>query len=73
MRILIIGYNDNLLTGLDKALPAGSVVLLEEPQVWAGRQLAAKATAHPCVGDVRFGLYQQHEQYRDVIRDLPPV
>jgi biotin carboxylase len=73
MCILIIGYNDNLLAGLDETLPAGSVVLLEEPELWAGRRLAAKAAAHPCLGDVRFGLYQRHEQYRDVIRDLTAI
>ena len=72
-RILLIGYNDGVLTALDAASPAGSVVVLEEPDLWEGKNLAAKAARHPCLGEVRFGQYQQDEQFMSALSDLRDV
>jgi biotin carboxylase len=63
MRLLLIGYNDSALTSLDTVLPKGSVTVLEEPDVWAGRGLAAKAARHACLGTVEFETYQQDDGY----------
>ncbi|MCX5533474.1 ATP-grasp domain-containing protein [Streptomyces sp. NBC_00006] len=73
MRLMLIGYNDGVLAALDESRPAGSVVLVEEADLWEAKGLAARAAAHPCLGEVRFGRYQQDEQFLDVVRDFGPV
>ncbi|RZB17510.1 ATP-grasp domain-containing protein [Streptomyces sp. F001] len=73
MRLMLIGYNDGVLAALDGSRPAGSVVLVEEADLWGAKGLAARAAAHPCLGEVRFGRYQQDEQFLDVVRDFGPV
>ncbi|HEX2419223.1 MAG TPA: ATP-grasp domain-containing protein, partial [Micromonosporaceae bacterium] len=73
MTLLLIGYNDGVLTALDGIWPRSSVVVLEERDLWEGKQLAGKAARHPSLAEVRFGRYQQDEQYLDVVAGIPPV
>ncbi|MDQ0795641.1 ATP-grasp domain-containing protein [Streptomyces sp. B1I3] len=70
MRLMLIGYNDGVLTALDGSRPAGSVVVLEEADLWKAKGLATRAERHPCLGEVRFGRYQQDEQFLEVVRDV---
>jgi biotin carboxylase len=71
--LLLIGYNDGVLTALDGVWPEASVVVLEERDLWEGKQLAAKAARHPSLAEVRFGCYQQDDQYLDVVVGIPLI
>lgn len=73
MRALLIGYNDGVLAALDDIWPAGSVVVIEEPDLWAGKKLAAKAEKHRSFDTVHFGRYQQDQQFLEVLVGIGPV
>lgn len=73
MRLLLIGYNDSALTSLDTVLPTGSVTVIEEPDVWAGRGLAAKASRHACLRTVEFETYQQNDGYLRALKVIGQV
>jgi biotin carboxylase len=70
MRVLLIGYNDGVLTALDRVHPDIDVIVLEEPDLWENKKLAAKAATHPCLSEVRFGRYQQDEHFLQTVADL---
>lgn len=73
MTFLLIGYNDGVLNALDGLWPHRSVSVVEEPDLWHGKQLAAKAARHPVFAEVRFGRYQQDEQFLDVVAATPGI
>jgi biotin carboxylase len=73
VRVLLIGYNEGVLSALDGVWPAGSVVVLEEPDLWEAKALAAKAKNHPSLGNVLFGRYQQDRQFLTVLDRVGPV
>jgi biotin carboxylase len=68
--ILLIGWNEDWLTSLDRNLPERSVTVLEERDLYAGKGLAAKRAHHPVLGEVRFTAYQQADDYRPDARRL---
>lgn len=47
-----VGFSKALLTDLDALLPAGTVLVLEEPDVIEAREVIARVAAHPCVAGV---------------------
>ncbi|MBY8851917.1 hypothetical protein K7G98_27995, partial [Saccharothrix sp. MB29] len=71
MRLLLLGYNDGVLTALDGG--GTEVVVLEERDLWEAKGLAAKAERHPCLAEVVFGRYQQDDQFLDVVAGLTGV
>lgn len=72
MRLLLIGYNDGVLSALDDLWP-GSVVVLEERDLWEGKNLAAKARGHASLAEVHFAQYQQDEQFLELLPSLGKV
>ncbi|MEV1156023.1 ATP-grasp domain-containing protein [Micromonospora chokoriensis] len=46
---VLVGYSSALLPVLDRLLPAGSVLVLEEPDLIAARGIEAAAAKQPCV------------------------
>jgi biotin carboxylase len=73
MRVLLIGFNESVLAALDRSFPPGSVVVVEEPDLWESKQLAPKAAKHACLAEVRFGRYQQDDEYIEVVAGLDVV
>ncbi|HEV2373483.1 MAG TPA: ATP-grasp domain-containing protein [Streptosporangiaceae bacterium] len=67
MRVLLVGYNESALSGLDRCLPARSVTVLEEPDLWQAKALEPKAAGHPSFRGVVFGRYQQDDEYTTVV------
>lgn len=65
--VLMMGWNQHWLTALDDLLPAASVVVVEEPDVYAGKRIAARWSGHPVVRDVLFAEYQQTDRFLDVV------
>jgi biotin carboxylase len=69
INLLLVGFNTGVLDVLDRAGIHG-VVVLEEPDLWRNKGLAAKAPLHPCLADVRLATYQQSEGYLEVAEEL---
>jgi biotin carboxylase len=65
--VLMMGWNQHWLTALDDLLPAASVVVVEEPDVYEGKRIAARWSGHPVVRDVLFAEYQQSDRFLDVV------
>jgi biotin carboxylase len=49
---VVVGYSADLLTDLDSLVPPGSVTLVEEADVIAGRQVRERAGTVRCLGEV---------------------
>ncbi len=71
MRVLLVGYNENALSGFDGSLPPGSVIVCEEPDLWRDKELAGQAGRHRSFGGVLFGRYQQDDHYLEVLEGIP--
>jgi biotin carboxylase len=65
--VLMMGWNQHWLTALDELLPDGSVVVVEEPDVYEGKRVAARWSGHPVVREVLFAEYQQTDRFLDVV------
>jgi biotin carboxylase len=65
--VLMMGWNQHWLTALDELLPASSVVVVEEPDVYEGKRIAARWSGHPVVREVLFAEYQQTDRFLDVV------
>jgi hypothetical protein len=46
---LMVGFAAALVRTLDAELPAGSVLIVEEPEVIAARRVAERVARHACV------------------------
>ncbi|MCJ1678232.1 ATP-grasp domain-containing protein [Streptomyces sp. APSN-46.1] len=68
---VLVGYSPVMLGKLDERLPAGSVLVLEEPAVIAARDLADLADRHACVGAL-LPAPSQDEQHPDRIAASVP-
>lgn len=73
LRVLLVGYSKTVLHGLDRCPGEYAVTVLEEPDVWRGKDLAGRVQAHPSFADVVFARYQQDEEYLTVAAGLPPM
>ncbi|GBQ03696.1 hypothetical protein SSP531S_51710 [Streptomyces spongiicola] len=68
---VLVGYSPVMLAKLDERLPAGSVLVLEEPAVIDARGITALAERHPCVAAL-FPAPSQDEADPDrVVRAVP--
>lgn len=69
-----VGFSKGLLTDLDTLLPAGAVLVLEEPDVIEARGVLAKVKAHPCVAGVMAAATQDEPQAERLaeLLDRPP-
>jgi len=67
---VMIAWNQDWLTYLDRTLPPRSVVVLEERDLYEGKRIAARwGDGHPSLREVRFTEYQQSDRFRaDVAR-----
>lgn len=70
LEVLLVGYNDLLLTALDD-LPDVHVTVVEEPDLWSGKGLATRAARHPCLGPPVLARYQQDDDYRRLLTERP--
>lgn len=69
--ILMVGFSVNLLKGLRGWLPAGSIVVVEEPDVSRKRNLAALAEQFPEVADVLECRYQDDPELEAFLEAAP--
>ena len=60
-RYVVVGCGLGLLGELDKLLPAGSVTVVEEPDLLDAGDMRAKAAARACVGEVLDGPAQRQD------------
>lgn len=58
---VVVGYSGGMLGELDKLVPAGSVCVVEEPDLIEVGDLRAKAEKHGCVGELVDGPAQRQD------------
>lgn len=68
--VLMMGWNQHWLTALDDLLPESSVVVVEEPDVYEGKRIAARWSGHRVVREVLFAEYQQSDRFLDTVTGL---
>jgi biotin carboxylase len=68
---VLVGYSPVMLGKLDGLLPAGSVLVLEEPDVIEARQLAGLAERHACVAALLPAPVQDEEHPERIGRVVP--
>src|SRR5262245_5019336 len=59
--ILVVGFLRDVLRHLDGFLPAGSVVVVEEPDIVRSRRLIEMQKDFPCVGEIVEAPYVQSD------------
>jgi biotin carboxylase len=70
---IVVGYGKMLLTHLDRFLPPGSVVVIEEPQVIENRGLGIGDPPNRCVREIVSARYfQDSEAVELMLRRFPP-
>lgn len=55
---VLVGFSKGVLADLDKLLPAGAVLVIDEPDVIEARGAIEKAKAFPCVAGIRLAPTQ---------------
>lgn len=78
MKVLLVGYNNGVLSALDQnPLDNGGeryeVWVLEEPDLWEAKNLEKKARKHSCFRGVYLAEYQQSEAFLSELEQLPHV
>jgi len=68
--VLMMGWNQHWLTALDEFLPESSVVVVEEPDVYEGKRIAARWSGHRAVREVILAEYQQSDGFLDAVTRL---
>ncbi|MEI7029455.1 ATP-grasp domain-containing protein [Streptomyces pratensis] len=68
---VLVGYSPVMLGHLDGRLPAGSVLVLEEPAVIAARGLEGLAERHPCVGALLPAPSQDERRPERIVTSVP--
>ncbi|MGM9381520.1 ATP-grasp domain-containing protein [Streptomyces antibioticus] len=68
---VLVGYSPVMLAKLDEQLPAGSVLVLEEPAVIEARGITALADRHPCVAALFPAPSQNEADPRRVVETVP--
>jgi biotin carboxylase len=66
--ILVVGFLRDVLRHLDGFLPAGSVVVVEEPDIVRSRGLIAMQKDFPCVAEIVEACYVQSDELVDAVR-----
>jgi biotin carboxylase len=73
---VLVGFSKGVLTDLDDLLPAGALLVLEEPDVIRARSALEKAKAHPCVAGIVAAATQDEphaERLTELFRRPPRV
>jgi biotin carboxylase len=72
---VVLGYSIGLLQQLDRLLPAGSVLVAEEPSICAARDVAARIERFGCVAGLVQGPVQDEANAADLAGriDRPPA
>ncbi len=68
--VLMMGWNQDWLTALDEFLPESSVVVIEEPDVYNGKRIAARYSSHRAVREVLLAEYQQSDGFLSTVTQL---
>ncbi|MFE0729160.1 ATP-grasp domain-containing protein [Streptomyces antibioticus] len=68
---VLVGYSPVMLAKLDEHLPAGSVLVLEEPAVIEARGITALADRHPCVAALFPAPSQNEADPRRAVETVP--
>ncbi|MGC4857258.1 ATP-grasp domain-containing protein [Micromonospora sp. DT4] len=61
-RVLVVGFIRDVLRNLDRCLPPGSVVVIEESEIVRSRNLADRVTQFPCIEKLVHADYVQSEE-----------
>jgi len=71
---VLVGFSKGVLADLDDLLPAGAVLVLDEPDVIKARGALEKAKAHPCVAGIMAAATQDepHAERLTELLDRPP-
>jgi biotin carboxylase len=72
IELVSVGLSRALLTDLEPLVPAGSVLVLEEPEVIAARGAEAIVSAFACVGALRAAPTQDEDGARSFAATLAP-
>ncbi|MBB1245672.1 ATP-grasp domain-containing protein [Streptomyces durbertensis] len=68
---VMAGFGAALLPDLDRCLPPRSLLVVEEPDVVAARDLGRRATAHPCVAGVLTAPIHEEDDLSAVLAAVP--
>jgi biotin carboxylase len=71
---VLVGFSKGVLSDLDDLLPAGAVLVLDEPDVIKARGALEKAKAHPCVAGIMAAATQDEPRAERLteLLDRPP-
>jgi biotin carboxylase len=64
----LVGFSKSLMADLDRLLPAGSVVVLEDPDVIKARDVQRRLAFHPSTAFLREALIQDVADPADILR-----
>jgi biotin carboxylase len=73
---VVVGFSKGILADLDELLPAGAVLVLEEPDVIEARGVLAKVKAHPCLAGIMAAATQDElhaERLTELVHRPPRV
>jgi biotin carboxylase len=73
---VVVGFSNGVLTEMDGLLPAGAVLVLEEPDIIEARGVLAKVKAHPCVAGIMAAATQDEpraERLAELVHRPPRV
>ncbi|MFF8531480.1 ATP-grasp domain-containing protein [Streptomyces sp. SAS_267] len=68
---VMAGFGAALLPDLDRCLPPRSLLVVEEPDVVAARDLERRATAHPCVAGILTAPIHEEDDLSAVLATVP--
>ncbi|MDX5565514.1 ATP-grasp domain-containing protein [Streptomyces sp. ID05-04B] len=68
---VMAGFGAALLPDLDRCLPPRSLLVVEEPDVVAARDLDRRATAHPCVAGILTAPIHEEDDLSAVLAAVP--
>ncbi|MFJ9351151.1 ATP-grasp domain-containing protein [Streptomyces sp. NPDC101237] len=69
-QVVFVGYNAAYLRAIDDSVPAGSVVVIEEPDIIRKRELQDAAARFDCLDRIVPASYQQSAEALDLAADL---
>ncbi|MFJ8157356.1 ATP-grasp domain-containing protein [Streptomyces sp. NPDC094468] len=72
-QVVFVGYNAAYLRAVDGSVPAGSVVVIEEPDIIRKRELHGAADRFRCLDRIVPASYQQSAEALDLAADLAAV
>jgi biotin carboxylase len=71
MTYMVVGYSASILAEMDKFLPPASVIVLEEPEIAAARNVAGNLANFACAGDLVTARTQDEQNIGNLAAQLP--